>query len=277
MKHRFSKVVATGLLAIGLLVTAGATHAANVVFGDSANPTKATGIQDLSVGRTLYDVTFNVSVTAATVYGSFPGKFTFTTSNAADAARDAINAALNAANALAVGEIGLESDIFNIGFTSLNAGSLEKVQVARGVLETGDWITLGLNIWLYNGDENTYAVFGSAGGGTPPPTNPPPDSSAPRFIHKSVTCPTNAPVTIVPSSASPIDITDITVSTNAQTNVRIRSNPPDRLLMSADIKAYDTVVSNFGGTVTTQDGQALFVTCSASATLSVIIVGSGSL
>jgi hypothetical protein len=277
MKHRFSEMVAAGLLATSLLVTAGATHAATVVFGDPANPTKATGIRDLSVGGTRYDVTFNVSVTAATVYGSFPGRFTFTTSSAASAARDAINAALNAENALSVGENGLESDIFNIGYKSVNAGSIESVQVARGAFETSDWKTLGLNTWAYNLDEKTYAVFGSAGGGTPPPTNPPPDSNAPRFIHKAITCPTSAPVTIIPAAKSPIDITDITVSTNAQTNVRVRLNPPDALLISADIKAYDTVVGNFGGSVTSQDGQALLVTCSASATLSVIVVGSGSL
>jgi len=166
---RFS-ALAAGVVALGLVLSAGTASAATVLFGDPAEPNKATGIQDLNVAGTSYNVTFDVLAFAVEIYGSFPGSFPiFNTSTEATNARDAVNAALNAAGALTVGEASADgSPIYNIGYDSF-VGPLnqEFVNVARGVEETGEWVTLGLNSWLYNLDEKTYAVFTVDGGGPP--------------------------------------------------------------------------------------------------------------
>jgi len=165
--------LAAGTMAMGLLLGAGTASAATVLFGDPAEPNKATGIQDLNVAGTSYNVTFDVLAFAFEIYGSFPGSFPiFNTSTEASNARDAVNVALNAAGALTVGEVSADgSPIYNIGYDSF-VGPLnqEFVNVARGAEETGEWVTLGLNTWLYNLDEKTYAVFTVDGGGPPPPT-----------------------------------------------------------------------------------------------------------
>jgi hypothetical protein len=45
-------------------------------------------------------------------------------------------------------------------------GDIESVIVARGAVEGTDWISLGINIWGYNVDPKTYAIFSQPGGGT---------------------------------------------------------------------------------------------------------------
>jgi hypothetical protein len=141
---------------------------------DPNDPTKATGITDLNVNGTLYDVAFNLQAFAFEIYGPFPGVFPiFDTAQEASDARDAVLVALNAEGALSLGEVGLavvESNAFNIGYGSLLDPILEVqlVQNARGFAEGADWITGGLNTPLYNGDERTYAEFTVAGG--PPPS-----------------------------------------------------------------------------------------------------------
>ena len=67
--------LAAGTMAMGLLLGAGATSAATVLFADGG--TKATGIDDVNIGGTVYDVTFNVQVFAFEEYGPFPGTFFF--------------------------------------------------------------------------------------------------------------------------------------------------------------------------------------------------------
>jgi hypothetical protein len=162
--------LAAGVLALGLLLGASTTQAA-VIF-DPNDPNKATGITDLNVGGTLYDVAFNSQAFAFEIYGPFPGEFSiFDTSAEAESASDAVCAALNAAGALSVGETGLPGvEGFNIGFESfiLPLGNVESVNVARGFIEGTDWICEDINQLTYNFDERTWAEFTPVDGPPPP-------------------------------------------------------------------------------------------------------------
>jgi len=154
-----------GAAVINLLLGAQAAHAADVVFEPGTD--RAIRIDNLEVGSTMHTVTFDVQATAATVYGPFPGTYTFTDSTAAAEARDAIIAALNAADALSIGESGntYAGESFNVGFEGLLVLGIESVNTARSVLEVSDWIQLGFNTWTYNLDEKNYAVFDGGVGG----------------------------------------------------------------------------------------------------------------
>ena len=161
MKFKRTVFLTAVVVAMGLLLGAGAASATEVVFGDPGAPNKATGILDLNIDGTLYDVTFNSLVIAAEIYGPYPGEFPFFNRRvAAGAARDAVNVALLEAGATAVGDEATDagSTIFNIGFKSkiLRIGSLKAVKVARGVREGSTWNSLGFNAWAYNLDEKTY-------------------------------------------------------------------------------------------------------------------------
>jgi len=150
--------LAAGAVAVGLLLAASTAQAEDVIF-DPSDPNKATGITDLDVGGTLYDVAFNLQAFAFEIYGAFPGNFPiFNTAQEAGDARDAVDAALNSAGALSLGEDGLagvEANGFNIGFESfiVPIGDVESVNVARGFIEGTDWISGGINSLTYNLDE----------------------------------------------------------------------------------------------------------------------------
>jgi hypothetical protein len=164
--------LAAGTMAMGLLLGAGATSAATVLFADGG--TKATGIDDVNIGGTVYDVTFNVQVFAFEEYGPFPGTFFFNNATVALDAVNAINAALNASPATSVGAPGnaFEAVGFNIGYGSLGGpGDVEFVTTARGGCgdQCVDWISGGTNQLLYNADERTWAEFTVAG--APPSTS----------------------------------------------------------------------------------------------------------
>ena len=59
--------LAAGAVAVGLLLAASTAQAEDVIF-DPSDPNKATGITDLDVGGTLYDVDFISQTTALSVY-----------------------------------------------------------------------------------------------------------------------------------------------------------------------------------------------------------------
>ncbi len=86
-----------------LLLSFGTANAQTVHFDDAGDPNKATSITGLTVNDISYDVTFIVGQEAFHIYGDYPGTFTFTTSDDAEAAVVAMDAALNAANAAEVG------------------------------------------------------------------------------------------------------------------------------------------------------------------------------
>jgi len=150
------------ILTFSLFLANGPTSA-QVVFGDPTNPTKATSINNLEVGGIHYDVIFQLSMFANEIYGDYPGTFNiFDTATEAEDAVDAVNVALNDADALSVGNIdqpGIESPIYNIGYESLILLQIESINVWRAGIEGVDWISLGQNTWTYNLDERTWAVF----------------------------------------------------------------------------------------------------------------------
>lgn len=79
-----------------------------------SNGSNATGILNLAVGGTNYDVTFKYD-TAENIYGAQPGTYDFTTLAAAILAVDAVNAALNAAGGIET--VGPQTSLFyNVPF-----------------------------------------------------------------------------------------------------------------------------------------------------------------
>jgi hypothetical protein len=151
------------MLAICLVQGIYTSEAQTVVFGDAQSPLKATEIKNLDVAGTSYNVTFPQQVTANGVYGGFPGTFTFNTNTEAEAAVDAVMAALNNDGAISVGEAsqsGVGSEIFNIGYEEELVGSIESIHVWRaGYDVSNNWTGLGQNTWTYNLDERSYAAF----------------------------------------------------------------------------------------------------------------------
>jgi hypothetical protein len=99
------------------VTVAAAAGATTVVFGDGG--TKATAITDIVVDGVTYDVEFEFN-TPGPVYGPYPAIYTFTTSEDARTALDAVNTALDGANAESVGIVGTTKlyNIARIGYES---------------------------------------------------------------------------------------------------------------------------------------------------------------
>ena len=153
------------LFIISLFLVAGPAGAQTVVFDDPADPTKATGINDLEVGGTSYNVIFEVSTFANQVYGAFPGTFNiFNTVSQAEVAVDYVNSALNSWGATSIGNIntpGIEFFTYNTGYYTFLVESIEMIHTWRAAkLDVGDpWVSTGQNQWTYNLDERNWAVF----------------------------------------------------------------------------------------------------------------------
>ena len=152
--------LAAGVVAMSLLLGASAASAATVTFGSL--PGKAIGITELDVGGTLYDVLFDESATALSVYGAFPGTFPFTP-NEAFVAAEAVVAALNTAGALLVGEDTSEDDPllnskFNIGYDSDDT-LIQLVIVWEGNFNGADWTVPRTDNESWATEVRTYATF----------------------------------------------------------------------------------------------------------------------
>jgi len=87
--------LANGLVALVLLLGAGAAQA--FVIRDPDNNTRATGISNLDISGTPFNVAFSEPLEAASFYDVPPGTFDFTTPEAAEAAVAAAVAELNLA------------------------------------------------------------------------------------------------------------------------------------------------------------------------------------
>jgi hypothetical protein len=134
-----------------LLLVAGPVAAFEVQFSGS----NATGILDLDVNGTLYDVTFPFD-TATNVYGSPIGTFLFDEFEAIDAI-DAVNTALNTESAVTT--VGSDtSRSYNIGYDIENS----LVWVRQAESNSGDWVRLTGIIWESKVLGLTYAVFETA-------------------------------------------------------------------------------------------------------------------
>ncbi len=153
--------LAAGVVAMSLLLGANVASAATVDFGSLVEG-KAIGITELDIGGTLYDVLFDESATALSVYGAFPGTFPFTP-NEAFVAAEAVVAALNTAEALLVGEDTSEDDPllnskFNIGYDSDDT-LIQLVLVWEGNFNGADWTVPRTDNESWATEVRTYATF----------------------------------------------------------------------------------------------------------------------
>ena len=176
MKYRKKpSALAAGVVAMSLLLGANVASAATVTFGSLQG--KAIGITDLDIGGTLYDVLFDEKVPAVLVYGEFPGTFTFTTNGDAQAAVIAVNAALNGASALTVGEdTALDISVnlsFNIAYDSSGPSAvLGLADFQVGSNPTSDqWVNSGSGSTSWTAEERTWATFTPSADGGPPPAD----------------------------------------------------------------------------------------------------------
>ncbi len=164
MKFKLTVILATFVVTMALLLGTSTARAATVNF-DPDNPTQATGIENLDIGGTFYNVAFTANSTAAfQVYGRFPGTFDFDTSQTAADAAHAVNNALNINGAQTVGAEGSEGvPVYRIGFKSQSVGTDVEIEVVifweadKGDGDLDPWVTdvdpdvdvytLGVRIW----------------------------------------------------------------------------------------------------------------------------------
>jgi cysteine-rich repeat protein len=179
MPGTLQTAVAKIVVSLVLLLGVGAAQAATVVFGDSEEPNKATGILNLEVpGFGTFDVAFDQQAFSYEIYGSFPGDLSplppFFTLEDTETAANAVNAALNAEGVLATGEVGLPgTEAYNIGFTAFicctlpiidDDPSIPATAVIRSLTEGGtDWFSTGENFISWEWDERDWAVFTMSG------------------------------------------------------------------------------------------------------------------
>jgi hypothetical protein len=102
-----------------------------------------------------------------------------------------------------------------------------------------------------------------------------PIATAGGFVHKSVECPKTGFLLIPPGAR--LKISDLIISSSGATEATIFYNPPRFQVLTAFLDANETVVTNFTGQVEGERGQALKMTCSGVATVSVTIVGTEAL
>ena len=172
MKFKLTVILATCVVALGLLLGASAAQAAEVIF-DPVVPGKANGITDLDVGGTPYNVAFTTLLDPIEVYGPFPGVYTFTTDTAASGAVNAVSAALtdSSENVFGVGAAGFDdisSDLYNIGYKGdfidvPLVGDVRSLFVVGGFGDEGVWGNGGLDVYAYIEDPKIFATFTLAG------------------------------------------------------------------------------------------------------------------
>jgi hypothetical protein len=174
MKFKPTFILATFVVTMGLLLGASTVQAATVKF-DPNNSTQATGIENLDIGGTLYNVVFTATETVAQqIYDDYPGTFDFTDSAAANEAANAVNIELNQAGAQTVGAGGSAGlPFYRIGYDSEPVGdNIPMVIFWEAVKGDGDldpWVTnVDPDGDSYNFGKRMWADFILAG----PPADP---------------------------------------------------------------------------------------------------------
>jgi hypothetical protein len=174
IKRKPTILLATFVFTMGLLLGASTAQAATVNF-DPNNSTQATGIDNLDIGGTLYNVVFTATETVAEqIYGPFPGTFDFTNSAAANEAANAVNIELNQAGAQTVGAGGSAGlPFYRIGYDSETVGENIPVvifwEAAKGDGDLDPWVTnIDPDGDSYNFGKRMWADFTLAG----PPADP---------------------------------------------------------------------------------------------------------
>jgi hypothetical protein len=151
------------VVALALLLGAGAAQAAPTVRLDPMDNTVALGIENLDVNGTVYNVDF-VFTDSDMLYG-FPKVFDFTSAADANTAVDAARAVLNDYNAVEAVDVVLVGDrtsnldpnpdnFFLVGFEEM-AGRTSFVQ---SFYDVDTWINDGVGDTL-SFNNNTYATF----------------------------------------------------------------------------------------------------------------------
>ena len=165
MKFKRTAFLMAVVVTVGLLLGTSAAQAAEVIF-DPDNPTRATGITNLDIGGTAYNVAFISQTTAQLLYGDVPGVFDFSNSASASAAVDAVNVELNAEGANYVGSEGGENtpfnEVFHVGYEHdiVEIGEIDVVKVWEGAIAGGAWVRPeDPDLWSWQFDEKTYADF----------------------------------------------------------------------------------------------------------------------
>ena len=153
--------VATALVAVAFLLSAGAAQAYTLVFSGE----NATKILNLQVGSTFYDISFRHE-SAQDIYGTVP-VFDFTTSLAAEAAMDAVNAALDSeAGVMSAGPA--YNIVYEIPFEFLgDIAGVDFVSSREALYVDIPNVSLGTPAWLQRSDSQarpfavskTYADF----------------------------------------------------------------------------------------------------------------------
>jgi hypothetical protein len=144
-RQSFSAILLSATLGIALL---GASAAQALVIRDIDDPTIASGIINLDIGGTLYDVTWPGPIEAVNVYGELPGVFAFTTFESAQTAVNAIAIDLNAAGGIhSVGAFsGVANQFFNLVFATQGSGLTSVGFLARS-FAAGD-------VWTLDGEQD---------------------------------------------------------------------------------------------------------------------------
>jgi hypothetical protein len=160
MKFKLTVILAACVITMGLLLGTSAAQEAEVIF-DPNDTDRATGITNLVVDGTPYNVTFTAYTTAAAIYSEFPGVFDFITIDSAAAALDAVNAELIEQGADGVGADSSEFDgFYRIGFASEQEGEVQSVTFWEGINNTGSWVrVVDPDIDAYNLGERVWADF----------------------------------------------------------------------------------------------------------------------
>jgi len=151
-KANMCRWIVMGAVVLLLVPGSGAAQTTEVHFEGS----NATGITNLNVGGTFYDVTFLYD-TAENIYGTAPGQFDFSDGPSAEAARDAMAAALNTEPTVTTAGPNTTIEI-NIAFGT--TGNFADVEQSFYVGSQSNWsLPTDADIRLYT-NSATYAKFG---------------------------------------------------------------------------------------------------------------------
>jgi len=157
----------TYLLATALLFAGVSAHAAFVVL----DGTNATAINNLDIGGTAYDVTFDfvqADTAPVTTCGTVPCDVFFGDETTTIAAVDAINAALNSASTVAETVGSAHFDYF-VPFAKRVQGPNSEFDSWQGIVSGGVWGTLEANGVPEGADTIEFARFSPAAAVPIPP------------------------------------------------------------------------------------------------------------